>query len=282
MANSSGRQSEARLSPRQQKLHEIIFEADTLAGKAFDVGLFIAIGISVAAVMLESVEPIRKAWGRQLAIVEWTLTILFTIEYVLRLYCVGRPWKYATSFFGVVDLLSIVPTYLGLSIAIDSSKSRSLAVVRILRLLRVFRVLKLGAYVSEAQTLMTMLRRFRAKITVFVFVVMTVVMLMGSSMYLIEGPDHGFHSIPHGVYWAIVTVTTVGYGDISPQTFAGQTIAALAMLIGYAIIVVPASIFSAEVAIATHSAVSTQSCAHCMAEGHDEDAVYCKYCGTQL
>ena len=267
------------LSPLQEKLHEVIFEADTIAGKAFDVGLFIAIAISVLVVMLESVQPINDEWSWLLRPIEVALTILFTIEYVLRLYCVGNPLRYATSFFGIVDLLAILPTYLSIFIP----RSRFLGIVRVLRLLRVFRVLKLATYVTEARSLLKLLHQFQAKITVFVFAVMTIVMIMGSTMYVIEGPvNDRFDSIPRSVYWAIVTVTTVGYGDISPVTAAGQAVAAFGMLVGYAIIVVPASIFSAEVAAAKQIGISTQTCSNCMAEGHDQAALYCKYCGTRL
>ena len=207
----------------KHRLHEIIFEADTPAGKLFDVLLILSIAASVVLVMLDSVSSIRQSYGDLLYLGEWVFTILFTIEYVLRLYSVGRPLSYATSFFGVVDLLAILPTYL----SIVFPGTQYFLVIRILRVLRVFRVLKLVQYVSEARILMQAMRASGRKITVFLFVVLTLVVIFGSLMYIIEDPQSGFTSIPQSIYWAIVTLTTVGYGDISPQTGLGQTLAAL-------------------------------------------------------
>ena len=266
------------LRPWQQRMHEVIFEADSAAGKAFDVALLVAILVSIIAVMLESVAHIRADWGAMLVGIEWVITILFTIEYALQLLCVGRPWRYAVSFFGIVDFLAIAPTYLSIFVV----GAQSLVVIRTLRLLRVFRVLKLAHYLHEGQALMIALRRTRAKVTVFLLAVLTVMIIMGSVMYLVEGPEGGFTSIPQGVYWAIVTMTTVGYGDIAPQSFLGQTLAAFAMIIGYSIIVVPSGIFSVEFIAARKQEVSTQACPSCSREGHDADAEYCKYCGTHL
>jgi len=272
---------EKPLTPRRALLHDIIFEAETPAGKAFDVVLLLAIVLSVLAVMLESVSGIRVRYGHMLYGIEWFFTILFTIEYLLRLVCVLKPHRYALSFFGIVDLLSVVPTYLSLVIA----GTQSLLVIRVLRLLRVFRVFKLARYLGEARVLSTALRQSRAKITVFLLVVLTVVIIVGALMYLIEGPAYGFTSIPQGVYWAIVTMTTVGYGDIAPQTIFGQMVAALVMILGYGIIAVPTGIFSVEIIRAASrpsDPVDTRSCESCSGEGHDGDARHCKHCGAPL
>ena len=277
-SNPHASKAPATLTPWQRRLHEVIFEADTAAGRAFDVALLWAIVLSVSAVMLESIESVRDAYGPWLLGVEWLLTIAFTVEYVVRLACVGRPLRYAVSFFGVIDLLSIVPTYLSLIFA----GTQSLAVIRALRLLRVFRVLKLAHYTTEAQFLLQALRTTRRKIVVFLLGMLTIVLIMGSLMYLIEGPANGFTSIPMGVYWAIVTVTTVGYGDVAPKTELGQAVAALVMIIGYSIIIVPTGIFSAEIVAARLREVSTQACPACSLQGHDVDAVHCKYCGAKL
>ena len=262
----------------RSRLHEIIFEADTQAGKLFDVLLIVSIVVSVVLVMLDSVSSIRQSYGDLIYLGEWVFTILFTIEYVLRLYSVGRPLSYATSFFGVVDLLAILPTYL----SIIFPGSQYFLVIRILRVLRIFRVLKLVQYVGEARLLMRAMRASGRKITVFLFVVLTLVIIFGSLMYIIEDSQSGFSSIPQSIYWAVVTLTTVGYGDISPQTGLGQTLAALIMIIGYAIIAVPTGIVTAELAQGYKKTVSTQSCPQCSAEGHDPDAVHCKYCGASL
>jgi voltage-gated potassium channel len=262
----------------QRKLHEIIFEADTPAGKLFDVLLIVSIVISVVLVMLDSISSIRQSYGELLYMGEWVFTLLFTIEYILRLYSVGQSRSYATSFFGVVDLMAVVPTYL----SILFPGSQYFMVIRILRVLRIFRVLKLVQYLGEARLLMQALRASRRKVTVFLFVVLTLVVVFGSLMYIIEDSQSGFTSIPQSIYWAIVTLTTVGYGDISPQTGLGQTLAALIMIIGYAIIAVPTGIVTAELAQVYKKNIATQACPQCSAEGHDPDAVYCKYCGSIL
>ena len=264
----------------RQKLHEVIFEADTPSGKLFDVLLLLAIFISVIVLMLESVESIRDPWGITLRGIEWTITILFTIEYLLRILSVRQPLRYCRSFFGVVDLLAILPTYLSVVAPI----SRSLATIKVLRLVRVFRVFKLGRYVDESQVLLKALKATQAKITVFLLVIVTLVLVMGALVYVIESPEPGskFTSIPRSVYWAIVTVTTVGYGDMSPQTVPGQFLAAVAMILGYAIIIVPSGIFSAEIIMSRKTEVTTQACPHCMLEGHESDAQYCRSCGGQL
>ena len=259
-------------------MHKIIFETDTGGGKAFDVALLLAIGLSVLAVMLDSVADVKRVWGTYLLAAEWFFTILFSIEYVARLTCVRRPWRYAVSFFGIVDLLAVIPTYLSIFIA----GSQSLLVIRTLRLIRVFRVFKLSRYLSEARVLITALHQTRARITVFLVVVLTLVLILGSTMYLIEGPENGFTSIPKGVYWAIVTMTTVGYGDIAPKTILGQTLAAGVMILGYSIIIVPIGVFSVEIVAATRREATTRACPSCGRQGHEVDSVYCRHCGAGL
>lgn len=266
------------LIPWRARLHEVIFEADTPAGKAFDILLILCIIASVVAVMLESVASIRARHGPLLHGLEWFFTVLFTVEYFLRLICIGKPRKYATSFFGIVDLLAVIPTYLDLLIP----GTRFLFVFRVLRLLRIFRVLKLVPYVREANTLLYAIRTSQRKIVVFLFAVVTIAIIMGSAMYVIEGEANGFTSIPRSVYWAIVTVTTVGYGDLSPATSVGQTFAAILMILGYSIIAVPTGIVSAEYTMTRRSKVTTQACPECGTEGHDADAHHCKRCGAQL
>ncbi len=265
------------LAPWRERLHEVIFEADTPAGKAFDVVLLIAIVVSVLAVILESVSWIRVACGTLLIVTEWFFTVLFTVEYILRLLSVRHPRKYATSFFGIVDLLATIPTYLSLIFV----GSQSLLVIRTLRLLRVFRVFKLARHLSEAEALMHTIRATRTKITVFLVGVASMMLIMGSLMYLIEGPvNDEFDSIPSGIYWAVVTMTTVGYGDIHPITPLGQALAAVAMIVGYSIIIVPTGIFSAE--IARQRSINDTACSSCGRQGHDRDAVCCKFCGSEL
>ncbi len=259
-------------------LHEIIFEADPILGRLFDLGLLVTIVVSMVVVMLESVASVRSEYGWWLRLAEWLLTIAFTIEYVLRMITVERPLRYAASFFGVVDLLSILPTYVSLLIP----GAQSLIVIRTLRLLRVFRVLKLVHFLTEASQLQIALRQSLRKIIVFIGTVVTVVIIMGAIMYLIEGEEHGFSSIPRSVYWAIVTMTTVGYGDIAPQTVLGQFVASTLMILGYGVIAVPTGIVSVELAQARGVIVSTRACKVCATEGHDIDAHFCKNCGAEL
>ena len=256
------------------------FEADTPAGKAFDVVLLVVIVLSVIVVMLDSVADIHRSYRQPLVVAEWTITILFTIEYVARLLCVVRPWRYARSFYGLVDLLAVAPAYLSVFFV----GAQPWLVIRTFRLLRIFRVFKLSRYLTEARALMIALRATRERVTVFLVVVLILILIIGAAMYVIEGgqPDTQFTSIPRSVYWAIVTMTTVGYGDIAPQTVLGQTLAAGVMILGYAIIIVPIGVFSTEILAAQKRAVSTQSCPSCGAEGHDVDAAYCKYCGSKL
>jgi voltage-gated potassium channel len=262
----------------RQVLFEIIFEAETPAGKWFDIVLIICISLSVLAVMLDSVSSVRARYGQLLYAVEWFFTILFTVEYILRLLCVRKPTRYAVSFFGIIDLLAILPTYTSLLIF----GSRHLSVIRILRVLRIFRVLKLGHHTKEAALLRKALYASRRKILVFLFVVLTLVVIIGSVMYIIEGEENGFTSIPYSVYWAVVTLTTVGYGDISPSTAPGQFLAALVMILGYSIIAVPTGIVTVELSQAYTDKSTSQACPSCSAEGHDKDAEYCKFCGAKL
>ncbi len=261
----------------RQKIHEVIFEAETPMGKAFDIILMWAIILSVMATALESVTSIRDKYGALLNGIEWFFTILFTIEYILRLISVRMPWRYAFSFFGIVDILSIAPTYISYFVP----GIHYMQTIRVLRLLRVFRVLKLTEYLSEAQILMTALRASSRKIGVFLLSVVSLVTVFGSIMYVVEGEENGFTSIPKSIYWAIVTLTTVGYGDVSPQTPVGQFLASVVMILGYGIIAVPTGIVTVEL----NKAISdqpTKCCPSCGAEGHDQDASHCKYCGAEL
>lgn len=262
----------------RDELYRIIFEADTPAGRAFDVVLIVLICVSVFAVALESVESVRATFGPHLRTLEWALTVVFTLEYLVRLLVVPRPLRYATSFFGVVDLVAVLPTYLGLFVP----GGQALLTVRGLRILRAFRVLKLANHVQEASVLWTALQAARHKITVFLAVVLTIVVILGSIMYLIEGPENGFTSIPRSVYWAIVTVTTVGYGDIAPRTTAGQLVATVAMIMGYGIIAVPTGIVTVELGRVPRLDVTTRTCPECLTEGHERDARFCKACGARL
>lgn len=260
----------------RNRLHEIIFEADTPAGKLFDVLLILSIVISVAVVMLDSVSTFQLEYGQLFLVLEWLFTILFTIEFFLRLSCIGKPSKYVFSFYGIVDLLSILPSYVSLFVA----GGKYLLVIRILRLLRVFRVLKLVQYVGESNYLQRALWASRRKVAVFLLTVVLMMIIFGSVMYIVEGPENGFTSIPRSLYWAVVTMTTVGYGDISPKTNLGQAIASLVMICGYGIIAIPTGIVTSEMAFA--KSVSTQVCPQCSSEGHDADAQHCKYCGALL
>jgi len=265
--------------PTRDRLHEIIFGADTPAGRAFDIGLMILIIASVLAVVLESVGWIHDQYGPWLRAFEWVVTVAFTIEYLLRLYCVDKPWRYARSFFGVVDLLAILPTYL----SVLFPGAQSLLVIRGLRLLRVFRVLKLAHFIGEASELMTALRASARKIIVFLGAVLTIVIIVGSAMYLIEGEEHGFENIPVSIYWAIVTMTTVGYGDMAPHTPLGKALASIIMILGYGIIAVPTGIVSVELAgVAGKKSLTARACPSCGAQGHDADAKHCKFCGAEL
>ncbi|NQY09793.1 MAG: ion transporter [Flavobacteriales bacterium] len=264
------------LSPLQLQIHDIIYEADTPMGKLFDVALLWAIIISIVAVMLESVGGINQVYGEILRITELFFTFLFTIEYILRILSIGKPLKYVLSFMGIVDILSILPTYMSLFVV----GPQFLLVIRAIRLMRVFRILKLARYIGEAHSLLDALKASKAKIVVFLGAVLTLCVIMGTLMFLIEGTGNGFTSIPRSIYWAIVTLTTVGYGDIAPSTVLGQTLASVIMIMGYSVIVVSTGIVSAE--LSKNSIISTQSCNQCSKEGHDSNAKYCKYCGENL
>ncbi|MEE4252205.1 MAG: ion transporter [Alcanivoracaceae bacterium] len=256
----------------------IIFGTDTTAGRRFDQILLVCILASVVAVMLDSVASIRAVYGRELQLIEWIFTILFTIEYLVRLWVSARPAHYARSFFGIVDLLAILPTYISLFIP----GTHYLLTMRALRILRLFRVMKLVSFMDEAGFLLTALLRARRKISVFLFSVLIIMLIFGSLMYVVEGPAHGFTSIPISIYWAIVTMTTVGYGDISPGTAFGQAIASLAMLTGYSIIAIPTGIVTAEISQAMVRRKFERECSHCHLHEHDEDASYCRRCGHEL
>ena len=261
----------------RNQLHTIIYEADTPGGKWFDVILLLTIGLSVLTVALESVSTIRADYGQMLRDVQWFFTLLFTIEYGLRLIAVQRPLQYATSFFGLIDFAAIFPAYLALFIP----GTQTLLVIRVLRLLRVFRVFKMAAYLEEAEVLRRALWASRRKIVVFLAAVLTSVVIIGALMYVLEGEESGFTSIPVGIYWAIVTLSTVGYGDVAPVTPLGQVMAAIVMLLGFGIIAVPTGIVSLELARPSGE-VSGQACPTCGRDGHDVDANFCKYCASAL
>jgi voltage-gated potassium channel len=266
------------LSLWRLKLHQVIYEADTKAGKLFDVILLIIIVLSISIVMLESVPSLHNDYGDFFEKAEWIFTAAFTLEYIARLISIKKPLKYVLSFYGVIDLLSIIPTYLGVFI----SGTNSLTVIRSLRLMRVFRILKLGKFIKESKSLIDSLKASRHKILVFLLSILTMVTILGTVMYLVEGGENGFDSIPRSIYWAIVTMTTVGYGDISPVTTLGQFIASIVMILGYAIIAVPTGIVTKELIKSDNKKISTLACKSCSKEGHDSDAEYCKHCGEQL
>ena len=261
----------------RQRIYEVIFEHDTGVGRLFDVSLIVLILVSLVAVMLETVEPIAAEHGRTLRTLEYVLTGFFTLEYAIRLYSHPHPKVYARSFFGVIDLISILPTWIGLFIP----GAQTFAVFRALRIVRVFRVLKLGRFVSEGEVLRQAVIASVPKIVVFLVTILCTVTICGSAMYLIEGPESQFTSIPRGVYWAIVTLTTVGFGDVTPTSTPGQVVASFIMVMGYGIIAVPTGIVSAELARAPKP-VSGQCCSGCGSEDHDTDAEFCKRCGTSL
>jgi voltage-gated potassium channel len=258
-------------------IYVVIFGTDTPAGKAFDVFLLWTIVLSVAAVLLESVDAIRLRFGPELSGLEWLFTVLFTLEYSVRLYCLRERGTYVRSFFGVIDLLSILPTY----VSLIWPGTQALAVIRVFRILRLFRVFKLFRYMREARILSVALRKSKPKIVVFVTALGGIVVTMGALMYLVEGEEAGFTSIPKSIYWAVITVTTVGYGDLVPQSVMGQAIATLAMVLGYAIIAVPTGIVSLELSQAVLKPESIE-CRACRFSGHDPDAGFCKRCGGKL
>lgn len=258
-------------------LHEIIYEADTKAGKLFDIILLITILASIVFVMLESVQSINDKYGDFLNIAEWIITILFSIEYVLRIVTIKKPWKYIFSFFGIIDFLSTIPKYVSLILI----GSHNIAALRALRLLRVFRILKVTRYIGESNRLLVALKSSRPKIAVFLFFVLILCIILGTVMYMVEGSENGFTSIPRSVYWAIVTLTTVGYGDIAPGTPLGQLIASAIMILGYAIIAIPTGIVGSEI-MKSKIQTSTQACPSCMRDNHNDTAIYCYHCGDKL
>jgi voltage-gated potassium channel len=262
----------------RQRLHTVIFESDTRAGRLFDAAIIVLIVASVIVVILESIPSTGMRLRRELFFVELAFTAIFTVEYALRLLAVRRPLAYARSFYGVIDLLAIVPTWLMLVFP----GAHYFLTIRVLRLLRVFRILKLTEYLTEAGVITSALRASRRKIFVFLFAVLALVVVIGALMYMIEGPEHGFHSIPTSMYWTIVTLTTVGYGDLSPKTPLGKLLASVVMILGYAIIAVPTGIVTSELTAARGRGHSRQACPSCGREGHDDDATHCKYCGAAL
>jgi voltage-gated potassium channel len=262
----------------RRAVYTVIFEADTRAGRAFDIALVWAILTSVAVVMLDSVATMSARYGTLFDVLEVTFTLLFSVEYLLRLLCVRRPLRYARSALGIIDLLAIVPTYLALLFP----AFQTVINVRVLRLLRIFRILKLGAYVAEFRALSTALVASRRKILVFLCFVLTIVLVLGSLMYVVEGPEHGFTSVPVSMYWAITTITTVGFGDITPKTDLGRLIASLIMLIGWGTLAVPTGIVSAELTARRLGSrpLATRTCQACLSKGHDARAKYCSDCGA--
>ena len=262
----------------REKIKTIIFGTNTRAGKLFDEILIIAISCSIITVLLDSIGSYREQYGNILNTAEWIFTILFTIEYALRIYCVRLPSSYMFSFFGIIDLLSVIPTY----ISVLFPGAQALSVIRVLRVLRIFRVLKLFQYISEAKHLKTALISSKRKIYIFLFVVMNIVIILGSIMYLVEGEKAGYTSIPKSIYWAIVTLTTVGYGDIAPLTPIGQTISALIMLIGYSIIAVPTGIVTSELNFSKSVSNDTETCSVCDKDDLIIGSLYCRHCGAKI
>ncbi len=262
----------------RQKLRRIIFGTDTKAGRYFDICLIVCIVLSVGLVFINTVDDINQQYGDWIRIAEWFFTIIFTVEYLLRLYCSAQPIRYASSFYGVVDLLSILPSYL----ALFFPGANFTLVIRVLRLFRIFRVLKLLRYLSEGNLLLRAVLQSGRKIFLFFFSVSLIVMVLSAIMYVVEGPEHGFTSIPKSIYWTIVTITTVGYGDITPQTTLGQGIAALTMLIGYSIIAIPTGILTAEISNEMVRKKDLRRCANCLKMGHENNALYCDKCGSEL
>jgi len=262
----------------QKRLFEIVFESDTKAGKIFDITILCLILLSILTVLLESIPGLRNTYKEHFIKLEWIFTFLFTLEYFLRIYVSSSRRGYIFSFYGIIDFLSILPAFMGLIIV----GARSLIVIRALRLLRIFRIFKINRYLNAGEVLVKALRGSREKIGVFLFTLLNIIILIGTMMYLIEGEKYGFTSIPKSIYWTIVTMTTVGYGDLTPATPLGQFLSSILMIIGYAIIAVPTGIITVELTKAHNQKVSGQVCPRCMYEGHDADATFCKNCGAQL
>jgi len=262
----------------RDRLYVIVFQADTPAGRRFDKALLLLILTSLLVVIIDSVESVHRQYADLFAWIEWGITVVFAIEYLLRLYCSPRPLRYAFSFYGLIDLLAIVPGIL----AIYYSDAQYLMIVRVVRMLRIFRVLKLSHYLKQANYLLSALRGSRQKIIVFLVSVSTLVTVFGTLMYVIEGPEHGFKDIPTGIYWAIVTLTTVGFGDIVPKTGLGQVLSSMVMITGYSIIAVPTGIFTAELANAMRGERLQRECPSCAKVSHEQDAAFCARCGSAL
>jgi len=262
----------------KKKLNKIIFGTDTFLGKLFDIILICLIILSVLCIMLDSVPAYGKKYSDTFKILEWIFTVFFTIEYLLRIFITKKPLKYIFSFFGIVDLISFLPTYFSIIL----TNSHYLLIIRILRLLRIFRILKLIQYLKQAEVLMIALKKSRNKIVVFLFTVVNLVVIIGALMYVIEGEKNGFTSIPKSIYWAVVTLTTVGYGDISPQTPIGQFLASVIMIVGYSIIAVPTGIVTHEISVASKENISSKKCPKCNFTDHDPLSVFCKRCGEKL
>lgn len=260
------------------KIYKIIFETDTPAGQRFDIFLIYAILLSVIAVMLDSIEQVHNQFGYWLFRIEWIFTLLFSIEYLLRIYSSPKPFQYIFSFYGIVDLISIIPSYLALIIP----EASYWLVVRLLRVLRIFRVLKMARHLSEGHLLLRSIYQSRRKVLVFFTAVLVLSIIFGSLMFLVEGPERGFTSVPKSIYWTIVTITTVGYGDITPQTVFGQIIATMVMLTGYSIIAIPTGILTAEISSEMRKERNTRRCSNCNRSGHHNDATYCYHCGVVL
>lgn len=266
-------------TPLRTRIFEIIFESDTPAAKGFDIALFAVIVLSVIVVLMDSVPSMHARYAPVFSVLEWIFTVAFTVEYGLRLYCLHRPWLYARSFYGVIDLLSVLPTWLSFILP----GAQPLLVIRVLRALRLFRVLRLMEFVGEGELLLTAMHRSKRKILLFLSSVLLIVTVFGAAIYLIEPPEAGFTSIPRAMYWGVVTLTTVGYGDITPITPLGQFVSAMMMIIGYSIIAVPTGVFSAEMIRAMRDdRHSDEACPGCGEEGHDRNAKYCKHCGDWL
>ncbi|SEM72122.1 voltage-gated potassium channel [Pseudomonas sp. ok272] len=262
----------------RQRLYVIIFQTDTVAGRRFDSTLLLIIFASLVVVVLDSIDDVHQHYAGLLANIEWAFTAIFLVEYLLRLYCSPKPLRYAFSFYGLVDLLAIVPGIL----ALYYSDAQYLLIIRIIRMLRIFRVLKLAPYLKQAHYLLSALRGSKQKILVFLLSVCTLVTVFGTLMYVVEGPEHGFTSIPKGIYWAIVTLTTVGYGDIVPKTVLGQMISSMVMITGYSIIAVPTGIFTAELTNAMRGEKQQHDCPVCSKDQHEPNASFCSRCGNAL
>ncbi|HCT40836.1 MAG TPA: ion transporter [Moraxellaceae bacterium] len=264
--------------PDKATVHRVIFGTDTRAGQLFDITLLCVIVASVIVATLDSLETPHRQLHAMLLVLEWGFTLIFTVEYGLRLWCSPHPWRYARSFFGVIDLLAVLPTYLGLFYA----DANLLLVIRLVRVLRVFRILRLFAYWNDANMLLRSLYSSRRKITVFLATVFVAAIIFGALLYVVEGPEHGFTSIPKSIYWAVITITTVGYGDLVPKTGLGQAIATLVMLVGYSVIAIPTGIFTSDLLMEMQRQRNDRHCPDCAASGHESDAKFCRHCGHDL